>query len=165
MARKKTDNPYLVFNKLILFTAEAYLSKSVEDGLTVEPLHKKIISGIRAYMVMGRFSKEEAKLLQNLGKHKYMQDLKKTEIAFVVYALELLRLYTEEVPQQFRKNIYLGVGNRELKKGRAFFALSMLRLKQRDAEQYRETREIIDTSVLIAKKFFMYCEDQLVTKK
>ena len=112
MARKKTDNPYLVFNKLILFTAEAYLSKSVEDGLTIEPLHKKIISGIRAYMVMGRFSKEETKLLQKLGEHKYMQDLKKTEIAFVVYALELLRLYTEEVPQHYRKNIYLGVGNK-----------------------------------------------------
>ncbi len=158
-------NPYVVFNKLMLFTAEAYLSKAIEDGLTDETIHKKIVSGIRSYMVMSRFDQEEAKILQKLGEHEYMENLKKSEIAFVVYALEILRLYIEEIPQQYRKSIYLGVSNRELKKGRAYFAINMLRLKQRDAKQYEETRIIIDESVLTAKKFFMYCENQLVTKK
>ena len=161
----ETNNPYRVFNKLILFTAESYLTNAIEEGLSTEPLHKQIVSGIRAYMSMGKFSKVEADAMIKLGTHKFIQNLTQTEISFVVYALELMKLYIDEVPQKYRKAIYLGVSNKKLKLGRATFAISMLKLKQRDPEQYVKTKETIDQSVITAKKFFAYCEDQIVTKK
>ena len=159
------SNPYRVFNKLILFTAESYLTNAIDEGLSAEPLHKSIVSGIRAYMSMGRFSKEEAKLMIKLGEHECIQNLTKTEISFVVYALELMKLYVDNVPREYRKSIHLGVSNSKLKMGRATFAVSMLKLKQRDIKQYNETKDIIDQSVLTAKKFFLYCEDEIVNKK
>ena len=158
---KKLCNSDVVFNKLILFTAEAYLTKSIDDGLSNEDLHRRIIGGIRAYMVMGRFSGREAAILQSIGEDEYMQDLRAREISFVVYALELLRLWVELVPKEKRKNIHIGVSDKILRKGRATFAVSMLNLKKKDEAKYKELRQIIDESVLVAKNFFYYTQEKI----
>ena len=152
---------YTLFNRLILFTTEAYLARSIEEGLTQEEFHKKLVSGIRSFMVMGRFSKEEQKLLQELGEDPIMEKIKMTEVSFVVYALELMRLWVTEVPRKVRKNIYLGVSNKKLLLGRAYFVKTMLHLKQTDEESYKEKRQIIDDSVLNAKHFFAFFEERL----
>ena len=155
---------YTTFNRLILFTAEAYLSSAIKEGLTTDPLHKNIVSGIRSYMTFGRFSKEESMLLQELGKDPIVENIKTVEVSFVVYAMELMRLWVLNVPREVRKNIYLGVSNKKLILGRGHFVKSMLHLKQRDEESYKEKREIIDASVLTAKHFFAFFESKLVGK-
>ncbi len=159
-----SNNPYILFNRLILFTVEAYLTKSKEDGHTDDEMHNRLISGIRAYQTMGRFSQEEAKLLQELGETETAKKIKQKEISFVVYALELMKLWIEEVPVQYRKSIYLGVSNKKLKLGRATFAMGMLRLKKEDKERYDNLKEIIDESVINAKHFFGYFQNELVKK-
>ena len=156
---------YSTFNRLILFTAEAYFARAIEEGLTQEPLHKKIVSGIRSYMTFGRFRKEEAKLLQELGEDPIMQKIKAIEISFVIYALELLRLWVTEVPRKARKSIYLGVSNKKLLMGRATFATTMIQMKRKDEDVYKEKREIIDSSVINAKHFFSFFEEKLVKEK
>jgi len=158
-------NNYTTFNKLILFTASEYLNSAIKDSLTSDPLHIRIVSGINGFRTFGRFSAEESKQLQEIGTHEYMNKLKKIDVSFVVYALELLRLWVTEVPKEHRKNIYLGVGNKKLLKGKSVFVVDMLKLKQRDEEKYKETREIIDVSTLTAKQFFFYMFEQLKDNK
>ncbi len=123
------------------------------------------MSGIKSYQVFGRFSADEQKILQELGEHEYMQKLKVVEISYVIYALTLLKLWVEQVPRNVRKNVYLGVSNKKLLKGRSHFAISMLKLKQTDEMKYKELRGIIDDSVLTAKKFFSYSMEHLVKVK
>jgi len=157
-----SKNPYIVFNKLILFQVEAYLARAIEDGMTKEDIHMKLISGIRSYMTMGRFSAAEAKLLEELGETPTAKHIKEQQISFVVYAMELIKLWVENVPLQYRKSIYLGVGNKKLRAGRAYFALLMLKQKMADKKKYDELRVIIDSSVVTAKRFYMYFEKELV---
>jgi len=156
---------YLTFNRLILFTVEAYLARAIEEGLTHEEFHKKLVSGIRSFMVMGRFSKEEQERLKILGEDTIMEKIKNKEVSFVVYALELMRLWVTEVPREVRKNLYLGVSNKKLLLGRAYFVKTMLHLKHTDEENYKEKRQIIDESVLNAKHFFSFFEDKLTNLK
>ena len=153
---------YSVFNKVILFTVESYLSKSVKEGITKEDMHRKLVSGIKSFMTMRRFSKSESELIIELGNHEVIQRLKKQDIAHVVYAMELMRLWVTNVPKEVRKNIYLGVGNKKLLSGRAYFAMSMLRIKQTDKKAYDEKKQIIDESVLTAKHYYSFFEEQLL---
>jgi len=155
---------YTTFNRLILFTVEAYISRALEEGLSKEPFHQKIVSGIRGYMTFGRFSKEEAELLQKLGEDPVMQRIKAQEISFVVYALVLLKLWVENVPREARKGIYLGISNKKLLMGHSAFAITMLQMKRQNEEMYKDKKQIINDSVKNASDFFSFFEEKLVNQ-
>jgi hypothetical protein len=107
---------------------------------------------------MRRFSKDEAKHLIKLGDDPYMEKLKQAEISYVVYALELLKLWEADVDY---KKSSIGIARSQLKAGRATFALDLIKLKRRDSEQYKETRQIIDDSVITAKKFYSFTKENV----
>ncbi len=154
-------NGRILFNKMILFTSEMYLQKAIDAGFTAEPLHKQIVDGVHSYLMVGKFSGEEAKMVLEMGDDEYLKNLKEIQISWVVYALELLRLWVTEIPHQDRKAIYLGVGNKKLKLGPGVFVMSMLNLKKEDKEKYEELSALIKESKITAKKFFMYTKNQI----
>ena len=143
---------------LILFTVMESLGKEVNTGVSKDPLHRKIVGRLKAWSTMRRFSQEEAKHLIELGKDAYMEKLKETEISYTVYGLELLKQWVED-PRFAKRSI--GVSKDKLKLGRAAFAVDMLKLKKRDEAQYKETKKIIDDSVLTAKKFYSFTKDNI----
>lgn len=155
-------NDYITFNKMILFTVEAYLSAADNQGQTKEQMHKDLISGIRGYMTFCKFSPSQRQQLTDLENDAKLNALKKQEISFIVYAMELIKLWLENVPIQHRKHIHLGVSNKKLRAGRAYFALLMLQQKQLDKNEYDKKKEIIDVSVITAKHFFSYMKERLV---
>jgi len=155
LLQKPTCNTH---EKLILFTVQAYLESAINDGLTKEPMHKRIVGAIEAWKMMRRFSTDEAKTVQELGKDEYIENLKKQEISFVVYAMQLLKLWAED--EDYTKTT-LNISKKRLRHGRAFFAVQMLRKKQEDPAKYQELREIIDASVLDAKNFYYYTKGRL----
>jgi len=156
---------YQLFNKLILHTASAYLEEAYKDGLTKDPMHIKLKGGLKRLQSFLRFSPAEAKHLQSFNGDPTLERIKNQHISFVIYALELLRLWVERVPKEHRKHIYVGIGEKHLKKGRASIAVQMLDLKLRDADIHKEKRQIVDESVLNAKHFFNYFEEKLVEEK
>lgn len=156
---------YSLFNKLILHTVSAYLDRAYEEGMTKEPMHIKLMSGLRSFQTFGKFLPEEAKLLQSLGDNPILEKIKNREVSFVVYSLELMRLWVQTVPLSARKHIYLGVSNKKLLLGRAYFTTMMLSMKQKDPETYKEKRAIIDESVLNAKHYFSFMMEQLIKEK
>ena len=143
---------------LILFTVMETLGKEVSAGVSTSDFHKKIVGRPKAWSTMRRFSQEEAKLLVALGSDPYMEKLKETEISYTVYALELLKLW--EADADYKKS-GIGVSRSQLKAGRAVFALDMIKLKKRDSEKYAETKTIIETSVITAKKFYSFTKDKV----
>ena len=150
--------PQKLHEALMIFTAEAYLTRSIEDGLTDDPFHRKLVSGINSYRTMRRFSKEELELVVDLGKEEYMEKLKQIEIAFVIYALQILKRAAEDY------TFIIGVGRKKLLKGKAEFAIDMLKLKQRDKEKYQSTKAIIDESVIVANRFYDYTQNHIKEK-
>ena len=152
---------YSTFNKLILHTAEAYLTKAYEEGMTKEPMHIKLLSGLRAFQTFGKFSAEEAKLLQSFSQDPILERIKNQEISYVIYALSLLKFWVEEVPLKARKHIHLGVGNKKLLMGASAFAIFMLKQKRQDETIYKEKKQIINKSVLNARHYFSFFEENL----
>ena len=161
LQRLNVSNPYITFNKLILFTVEAYITRSIEDGLSVDPLHLRLKSAIKGYMIMSRFSKEEAEKLFEFGKDPRLQRITEQDVSFLVFALELMKLLIEDVPRNMRP--HLNISDKRLKIGRGLFVVDMLKIKKRDEKRYKEFREIIDTSVVTAKQFYAYHFEKLVT--
>ena len=156
---------YTLFNKLILHTASAYTEEAIKDGLTKDPLHLKLNGGLKSLQSFLRFSPSEAEYLQSFNGDQTLERIKRVEVSFIVYAMELLRLWVEHVPKEHRKHIYVGIGEKHLKKGRAHFTMQMLELKMRDANTHKEKRQIIDDSVLSAKHYFNYFEEKLVRER
>ena len=153
----------MIFNKLILFTVESYFSKAMEEGLTSEREHRAIVGAIRGFMTFGRFSKEEAELVIAIGKEPALKAITDTNISFVVFALEILKLWVELVDKKDRP--HLNISDKRLKTGRSKFVVSMLKLKTSDPEKYTELREIINDSVITAKKFIMYTHRRLLDEE
>jgi hypothetical protein len=147
--------PEIVHLKLCLFTVQAYIETELVAGKTNETLHKRIVSGIESWKIFRRFSKEEALLIAMIGEDEFMQKQKQVQIAFIVYALEILDLTIARYKFDF------GVSRRKMRGGRAFFATAMLREKRNNPERYAELKEIIDQSVLTAKKFFDYTDNRI----
>ena len=154
-------NSRIIFNKVILFSVEAYLSKSIADGFSDEKLHKDIVSGINSYRMMGRFSRAEQDIVSIIGTDEFIRKVTDAEFSHVIYALELLRLWVTEVPRDARKHIYLGVGNKKIKGILGIFIMSMLRLKQHDKEAYATKKELITSSKIRAKQFFFYMDKKI----
>ena len=143
---------------LILFTVMETLGKEVVAEVSTDPFHKKIVGRLKAWSTMRRFAPDEAKHLIELGKNPYMEHLKRSEISYTVYALELLKQWAND--PDYRRSA-IGVSKTQLRAGRAVFALDMLKLKTRNVEKYSETKQIIDDSVITAKKFYSFTKDNV----
>jgi len=148
------NNKYITFNKLVLYTCEAYITKSIEDELTIAPIHKNLQIAIRGYMIMGRFSPLEAKRIISLNKDEKLKAITEKNISFLVYVLELIKLWVDDVPKKHRP--HLNISDKKLRVGRSLFAMGMLKLKQSDEDKYQELRDIIDVSVDVAREFYEF---------
>jgi hypothetical protein len=147
-------NDFNTLNKLILFTAEAYMSNALKEGLTHDPFHQKIVNGINNYSILCKFDKEQHSKVVAFGETEIGKKLRESEFSHIIFSLQLLQMWIDRVPREQRRHIALGVSNKKLLMGRASFALDMIKLKQRDEEKYAETRQIIDEAVLMGRHFF-----------
>ncbi len=154
------NNCQTTFNKLILFTAFEYLDNAIKEGMTKEPEHMKIAGAIRGYKTFSKFSPEQSEIVIAMGKEPVLKAITEIDISYVVFALELLKLWCELVDKKDRP--HLNISDKRLKSGRSMFVVSMLKLKQEDTEKYNELRTIINDSVITAKKFIMYVHRRLI---
>ena len=156
---------YATMNKVILFTIESYIEKCKEEGTEPTEFHLKLLSSIKGWKTFHMFNVPEAKQVIKIAEEEGLQKILDTPVSFLVFSLELIKQLTEHhnkdgIPKKDRP--FLNIAEKKLTGGRALYAVSMLKLKQRDEEQYRETKEIIDQSVITAKHFFDYHLQRLV---
>jgi hypothetical protein len=71
-----------------------------------------------------------------------------------MFTLELMKLWVENIPKEYRPR--LNISDKRLSKGRAMYAIAMLKLKQKDSEKYSEMSAIMNDSIDTVKNFFEY---------
>jgi len=146
-------NHYLL-NKVILFTIESYIDKCIEEGTEPTPLHFRILAAIKGWKKFHMFSVQEAEQVIKIAEDKGLRKILDEQVSFLIFSLELIKQLTEQTPKKYRP--VLNISPKKLVGGRALYAISMLKLKQQDEEQYKETKNVIDTSVITAKHFFEF---------
>lgn len=155
-------NSDIIFNKLILFTAQIYLQHDIDDGYNTSKRDHKIVAGIENYRRMGRFSKEEHSIIKEIGKHEFMEKLKGQTVSRTTVALELLKMWVETTDRNTRKHIHLGVSNAQLKIGAGAFVTDLIELKYRNLEKYTKTKATVNDSKVNAKLYFSYTQEHII---
>ena len=148
-----------MFNNMILFTCHQYIEKSQKDKLSLSPIHHQLKASISAYMMLHRFTIAEAKVVTDLGEDERLKKITAVEVSYLIYVLELIKLFVETVPKAERP--HLNISDKRLMHGKAHYFSFMLEMKRRDPEQYKKTKDLVNDSVLSAKHFFGFMEEHL----
>ena len=148
----KTIDQNYIKTKLILFIAKDYLDKLIkEENVSFDGKLRKIYYGLRNFAVLHKFTTDEAKLIKNMDDSK-LKEMTDVNISFIMFALALVQEWSKEHPH-FCHNF--GVNYKTLTNATALYAMDMIMLKHRDKSKYDETKEIINDSKLLAKKFYV----------
>ena len=101
-------------------------------------------------------TKDDMEIISRISSDEDFKKILSTQVSFLVFVLELMKLWVDTVPKEHRPN--LNINDKKLRIGRAMFAMSMLELKQKDKDKHEELSNVIQDSVLTAKHFFGYHE-------
>ena len=147
---------YNTLNKLVLYTVNRYIGSAIEDGLEPSQLHYRIKFATKVFMENNPLTEEDMEIISKISSDEDFKKILSTQVSFLVFVLELMKLWVDTVPKEHRPN--LNINDKKLRIGRAMFALSMLELKQKDKDKHEELSSVIQDSVLTAKHFFSYHE-------
>ena len=95
-----------------------------------------------------------------LSECDFMIKLSERQIDRVIYALELLVIYTQGIEKP--KRAFLNISDRKILEAKSGLIKDMLRLRATNPESHKRVKEIIDESRINAKTYFNYCEKEIV---
>ena len=154
-------NKQSMFNNIILFTILDYIEKQVEDTETYQrDFMLRILSSLRGYRIMHKFSKEEAIYITEFGKKEEFQKVKDIEVDYAIYSISLLNRWLDVTDKKNRP--HLNISPNKIRKLESNLVMDMLRLKQRNTESYAKVKEIVNDSKLTAKKFVWLLQEELL---
>lgn len=156
-------NKYETFNKVILYTIDSYIRKSIEEGLEPSKLHYRLMGATKVFKRENPITDEDREAIDFIRTDETLRKIVSVDVSFLVYTLELIKQFIEQVPKEHRP--FLNISDKKLIIGRGSFAVGMLELKRRDEEKYNELKEVINDSIVTAKKFFNYHLEELVNNK
>jgi hypothetical protein len=84
----------------------------------------------------------------------HFKKMMEPEISYLIFCMEIARLWVEELPKEQRP--ILNISDTKLKKSYREYTLDMIKLKHHDEKKYKETKELIEESKIVARKFFEY---------
>jgi len=147
-----------LFNKIILFTAHTYFGEHKKEAKLPEKA-KKIDTALNMFTKTTGFLPDEVKTIQSHNKE--VQEITRKEVSYIVFALHLLKLWSDKIPKSKR---FLAINDKHLKYSKAMFTTEMLTIKHTNKEVYEEKKQIIDDSIKIAEDFFNYHYNKLKSK-
>ena len=151
---------YHLLNKIILFTVEVYIDRLRQDKVELPKVLTDLKLSIITYKRSNMFTKEEADFAKAMGTTEELKEIVHVEVSHLLFILTVIKLWVEITPKKERP--LLGISYNRLSKGRAAYAIQMLKLKQEDKESYEEKKQIIDISVETAKRFMDYHLEKLI---
>ncbi len=154
------SNPYTVLNKVTLFVVQDYLTNSLADGGQIPHKMKKLNGAITGYKKFHMFSAEEATIVIDVSKDPEIKEILARELSYVVFAMELMKQWIEDVPKRHRP--HLNMSDKHFKLGGGHFWAEMLKLKQHNKGNYKHKMHVIDDSREIAQKFYEFHKRRLV---
>jgi hypothetical protein len=154
MDKKRSTINYQLFNKVLLFTVDMYIDKMRQEGVELPEILNKLKIAIVSYKAHNKFTKEEADFILKCKDDEKLQSIVNVEISHIIFILTLIKLWVELVPKKERP--ILNISDKKLIKGKAEYAILMLKLKYSDEKAYKEKKAIIDKSVDTAEAFMDY---------
>ncbi len=143
-------------NKLVLFHVESYIQMTLDSKDPVPPHLMQLKLGIITYRKFNRFTQEEADIVLKFAENEELKEFMAAEVSFVVFSLELMKLWIAYVPKKQRP--ILGVSDKKFKLGGDTFWKQMLIAKEMSPEEYAQKKQIIKDSKEIAGKFFEFAK-------
>ena len=143
-----------ILNKIVLFTVDVYIDRLRSEGATLPSILDRMKIGIVGFKRSNWFTDKEAKLVVDAASDPELEAIIRREISHLVFILTVIKIWVETVDKKDRP--LLNISDKKLAKGKAEYALHMLKLKQRDSEDYKKKKEIIDYSVETAEQFMEY---------
>jgi len=159
MEKKKISNLNKYEKKgLFSFAIFSHIAFFIDKGLEDVKFRKelsemifKIKTETRNYILINRLNDDEISLLKFLETEDFVENMSKDH-AFLVTALELMRIYIEETPDEFKHKFY--ISEKKLKLGYRLWFKPMMALKLTNKKEHAEKKEIIDDSIKVAR--FLY---------
>ncbi len=148
-----------VLNKCVLFVVQDYLQRTVDDGAELPSILYRLKASIAGYKSFHMFSIEEAEQVLKVSKDEHLLAIMDKEVSFLVFAMEVMKLWTEDIPKKNRP--HLNISDKHFKLGGRFFWRQMMYLKQNDVDNYKDKQDIIDTSIDVANEFYKYHKEVL----
>ncbi len=143
-----------LLNKIVLFICQDYIVRTQKDGGEIPPILSRLNGSITGFKQFHMFSIEEAKKVLLIAKEKDLLDIMDKEVSFLVFVMEVMKLWTQDIPKQNRP--HLNISDKHFKLGGKMFWKQMMYLKKTDKENYIDKQDIIDTSIEVANEFYTY---------
>ena len=98
-------NKYDLLNKVVLYTIESYFKMSIEGGAKLIPLHVRLLGAINGYKKFHLFTPEQSREVISYSDNERLNKILKQDVSFIVFALELVKLWIEDVPKENRPHL------------------------------------------------------------
>ena len=131
-----------------------YIDKMRQEDVELPEILSRLKVAIVGYKAHNKFTKEEADFILKCKNDEKLRSIINVEISHLVFILTLIKLWVELIPKKDRP--ILNISDKKLIKGKAEYALLMLKLKHSDEKAYKEKKVIIDKSVNTAEAFIDY---------
>ena len=148
-------------NKVCLFVVQDYLQRTADETELPVILYR-LKASIQGYKSFHMFDITEAKEVLKISKDPKLLAIMDKEVSFLVFAMEVMKLWTEDIPKEQRP--HLNISDKRFKLGGRNFFKQMLYLKQTDKEQYEDKKDIIDTSIDVAREFYTFHKEKVDEK-
>ena len=152
-----------LFNKIILFTTDMYIDRMRKENTQLPKTLEQLSIALVGYKHHNRFTDKEAEYVLKLAKDPGLDEVVKTDVSPIIFTLTIIKLWVESIDKKDRPN--LNISDKKLIKGRAEYAIQMIKLKKEKPEIYEEKREIIDSSVETAQRFMEFHLNKLNNKE
>ncbi len=149
----KSSNKRNLHSILIHLTCLEYLITQLEDETYNKDFVLRIKTLLNGYLVFHRLSDKEAEILTELGKDKYMINLREVQINYGLFAMELLVLH--------QNKLSINVSKKKILQYKSNLVMDMLKLKHRDDAMYSRVKSTVDDSRITAKSYYSYTEEML----
>ena len=145
---------YSTLNKICLYISQDYIYRTKKDKGDVPPILHRLEWSVKVFKQQNMFSIEEADKVLKIAKSEEIDNIMNKEVSFIIFVFELMKLWTEYVPKEYRPN--LNISDKHFKLGGRTLWKQMVKLKSKDVDKHSEKKEIIDDSITVANEFFNY---------
>ena len=131
-----------------------WISKSTDDvnvKYTPEIAYRLRTAGFNSKAVNG-FTDSEVVLIKTLGKEPDFEELKKKHISLLVMALEITRIWVEDIPKKDRPSI--NISDKKMLLGKNHYLIPLLKMKVRGSSMYDEQKAIVQETAIHSQKWY-----------
>ena len=146
-----------LFNRLILAQAYVWIKQVSEEGAHMPDIAYKIRTAGHNSFVINRFDSKERKIIESIANDQRVKEISEVQTSPVIQALELMKIWVEDIPKNLRTNI--NIKDDKLIPGKRAYLTHMIKLKRLDKEDHAFKRDIIEDSSQQTVLWYNACKD------